>query len=82
VEVRWPPDGETHRYVITVSAEELRLAWRPVGPCGRPGRLRVTDKGVGSSEMELRVDCGDDLAPDEVCGVLDRALGGLATEVD
>jgi hypothetical protein len=58
------------------------LAWRPVGPRGWPGRLLVTDKGAGSSEVEPRVEGGDDVAPDEVCRVLDRALGGLATEVD
>jgi hypothetical protein len=81
VEVTWPPDGEAHRYAITVRAEELRLAWRPVGPRGWPGHLLVTDKGAGSSEVELRVECGDDVAPDEVRRVLDRALGGLATEV-
>jgi hypothetical protein len=42
----------------------------------------VTDEGAGSSEAELRVECGEDVAPDVVYRVLDRALGGLATEVD
>lgn len=57
------------------------LEWRPVGSRGWPG-LRVTDEGAGSSEAELRVECGEDVAPDVVYRVLDRALGGLATEVD
>jgi hypothetical protein len=78
LDVNW--NGGVHRYEVHLSPAEHRLEWRPVDHDGWTGELRVTDKGAGSSEAELRVDTdgrGGDVGP-----VLDQALDGLAVEVD
>lgn len=78
LDVSWTPDGAVRRYEVHVRPTEHRLEWRPVDHDGWRGELLVTDKGAGSSEVELRVDTGGaDVGP-----ALDEALEGLAVEVD
>lgn len=82
VDVGWRPDGEVHRYEVRLNAEEHRLDWRPVDHDGWSGHLRVVEGGAGSSEVELEVRPGDRVAEDDVRAALDRALSGLASEVE
>jgi hypothetical protein len=58
------------------------LEWSPVDHDGWPGLLRVTDHGAGSSEAELQVGTGGRHPEDDVRPVLERALEGLAGDVD
>ncbi|GGP87424.1 SRPBCC family protein [Saccharothrix coeruleofusca] len=82
VDVGWTPDGSTHRYQVRLDADEHRLEWRPVDHDGWPGHLRVVEGGAGASEVELQVEAGAGVAEDDVRAALDRALRGLAAEVE
>jgi hypothetical protein len=81
VDVGWAPGDRVRRYSLAVDIEERRVRWRPVDHDGWPGELRVTDQGAGASEAELRVEAGEE-APADVDELLERALRGLAAEVD
>jgi hypothetical protein len=82
VDVAWTADGPVRRYEIGLRPEAHTLEWSPVGHDGWPGVLRVTDHGAGSSEAELQVETGGRHPEDDVRRVLERALEGLAGEVD
>lgn len=81
VDLSWTADGDARRYEISVHPEEHEVWWRPVDHDGWSGRLRVTDRGAGSSEAELDVRTGA-VTSQDVRRVVDRALAGLAAEVD
>ncbi len=70
-------DGEVRRYAVTLRAEERTVEWRPVDHDGVSGQLTVSQGGAGSSQVELAVADVDDVGD-----LLDRALRGLAAEVD
>jgi hypothetical protein len=82
VEVTWAPQDRARRYALAVRPGERRVEWRPVDHAGWPGELRVIDVGAGASEVELRVEVGEEVPAAEVGEFLERALRGLATEVD
>jgi hypothetical protein len=81
-EVEVTTDGEAVRYRVRLRAEEQVLEWHPVDRDGWPGRLRVADRGAGSSEAELRVETTSGRDADRIRSALDRALGALAAEVE
>jgi hypothetical protein len=81
-EVEVTTDGESVRYRVRLRADEQVLEWHPVDRDGWPGRLRVADRGAGSSEAELRVETTTGKDADRVRSALDRALGALAAEVE
>ncbi len=85
VELAWTPGAPTSRYRITADPEAHEVHWRPTGAAGSPARLRVVDRGAGSSAAELRVETTAGTAddqPDSLTAALDRALAGLASEVE
>lgn len=75
-------DGEARRYEFSVTPEEHELRWHPVDRDGWRGFLRVADRGAGSSEAELCVQTDGEAAADDVRYALERALEGLAAEVE
>jgi hypothetical protein len=81
VDLSWTSDGDTGRYEVSTHPDEHEVRWHPTGHDGWSGRLRVTDHGAGSSEAELRV-WADGAAAGDVRGVVERALDGLAAEVE
>jgi hypothetical protein len=81
-EVEVTTDGEAVRYRVRLRADEQVLEWHPVDRDGWPGRLRVADRGAGSSEAELRVETTSGRDADRIRSALDRALGALAAEVE
>jgi hypothetical protein len=76
----WLP-GDARRYEISAHPDEHEVRWRPVDHDGWSGRLRVTDRGAGASEAEPEVRAGAARSED-ARHVVDRALAGLAAEVD
>jgi hypothetical protein len=81
-EVEVTAAGEAVRYRVRLRADEQVLEWHPIDRDGWPGRLRVADRGAGSSEAELRVETTSALDAGRVRSALDRALGALAAEVE
>jgi hypothetical protein len=81
VEMAWTRDGDARRYQISAHPEEHEVRWRPVEHDGWSAQLRVTDRGAGASEAELHLRAEGDPA-DDVRGLADSALAGLAAEVE
>lgn len=82
VDASWTPDGDARRYEIRLDPDEHEVRWHPVDHDGWSGLLTVVDRGAGSSEAELRVQTDGGAGADDVRRVLDRALEGLASEVE
>ena len=73
----WLPDDVAE---ISAHPDEHEVRWRPADRDGWSGRLRATDQGVGSSQVELEI--WADRPAGDGQRVADRALAGLAAEVE